>query len=138
MAGSSWEAHVVNGILIVLFGIVIFVFPLVLLSFMSYSFGHWMHQVYLWFHSRRLVHVGQKGSATLVDMRTPAVLGGRANPLLICTLEFTSPDGIVHRRELFKNVDIANMPVVGDHFDIWYDLRRPDDFVMRGTWIGHR
>ena len=108
---------------------------LLMIGFMSYSFGHWMHQIYMWFHGRRLARVGQAGMATLVAKRS-AVLTPRGGPLmLVVTLEMKSPDGIVHRRELTKNADVANMPEVGSRFPVYYDPAHPDDFTMPGTWI---
>jgi hypothetical protein len=104
-------------------------------GFLSYSFGHWILSIFRWFHARHVVRFGQPGSATLIAKRSSA-MSPRGGPLrLIVTLEFTSPGGIVHRREFTKDADVANLPVIGSHYAIFYDPAHPDDFVMKDSWI---
>ena len=108
---------------------------LTLFGFISYSFGHWILSIFRWFHTRHVARFGQAGMATLVAKRS-SLMTTRGDPLtLVVTLEFRSPDGIMHRRELLKSADVADLPEVGSHYKIFYDPAHPDDFVMKDAWI---
>ena len=86
-------------------GAIIFLFAcmlLILFGFISYSFGHWILSIFRWFHARHVVRFGKEGLATLVARRS-SLMTTRGGPLtLVVTLEFSSSDGIVHRREFLN------------------------------------